>query len=83
MMCINITLSVILVLSLHQPPPKKQTLIKPPNIGFDRLLQTGEALRETILLKQQVDSILARKPLTSKDSLALENALDQLQKIKK
>ena len=83
MMVINITLSAILVISIHRPPPPKTVNLRPINTGFDRIRQASEALRQTILLKQQVDSILSKKPLTAKDSLALENALDQLQKIKK
>jgi hypothetical protein len=54
----------------------------PITTGFGQLLQTGEALRETISLKKQVDSLIARKHLSPADSVTLEKALDRLQKLK-
>jgi len=75
MMVINITLSVMLVIGLHRPAPNKA-------INFKPVIQAGEALQKTIALKQQVDSIMAKKKLSAQDSLALESALEQLQKMK-
>ncbi|EHQ26472.1 hypothetical protein BDD43_0740 [Mucilaginibacter gracilis] len=51
--------------------------------GLGQLLQTGESLRETIALKRQVDSLIAKKTLTNADSAALEKALDKLQQLNK
>ncbi len=53
----------------------------PLTTGFGQLMQTGEALRETIALKQQVDSLIAKKHLTKADSATLEKALYRLQQI--
>lgn len=71
----------------REPPAKIRKAQKPVNSplssGFGQLLQTGEALRETISLKQQVDSLIAKKQLTAADSAALEKALDKLQQLNK
>jgi hypothetical protein len=83
MMCINIMLSVIVVISIHQSPPKKRINVIPLHTGFDKIERAGEALRKTIILKTQVDSIMAKKTLSPQDSAVLESALDQLQKMKK
>jgi hypothetical protein len=51
------------------------------NSGFDQILQTGTALKETIQLKRQVDSLAAKKALSLPDSAALEKDLDRLKQI--
>ena len=60
------------------PVPQQNS---PITTGFSQLIQTGEALRETIALKGQVDSLIAKKHLTKTDSATLEKALDRLQQI--
>jgi hypothetical protein len=53
----------------------------PINSGFDQILLTGAALKETIQLKRQVDSLTAKKELSLPDSVALEKDLDRLKQI--
>ena len=65
-------------LAVKQPP--KSTL-KPLNDGFSEILRVGAALKETISLKKQVDSITAKKILNKTDSATLVADLDRLQQI--
>jgi hypothetical protein len=76
------------VFRLREIPVKIQPSVKvrrpePVSDGFDRILQAGAALKETIALKKLVDSITAKPTLSRADSTALENALDRLQQINK
>ena len=85
MMVINIVLSAVLsftVLRHHAPPPKivKQQA-NPVSTGFDQIMRTGEKLKRSIALKRQIDSLTAKKQLSAADSLALEKALDTIQKL--
>ena len=85
MMVINIVLSVALsftVFRQHAPPPKVvKPQANPVSTGFDQILRTGEKLKRTIGLKRQIDSLTAKKQLSASDSLALEKALDTIQKL--
>jgi len=85
MMVINIVLSVALsftVFRQHAPPPKVvKPQANPVSTGFDQILRTGEKLKRTIGLKRQIDSLTAKKRLSAADSLALEKALDTIQKL--
>jgi hypothetical protein len=86
MMVINITLSAILCFTVfrHREPAKNEQPLKvaaPVTDGFDRILQAGTALRQTIRLKKQVDSLSKKKTLTRADSAALLKDLDSLQHI--
>lgn len=83
-------LVVSLILSFtvfRHPAPvvkKKQVARQQPKVlddGFARILETGAALRQTLTLKQEVETILAKSKLTHRDSLALEGALDSLQQL--
>ncbi len=67
----------------HEPVPAKvpQRTMKPVDDGFNAIWQAGSALKETIRLKKQVDSITAKKILTKTDSTALVNDLDRLRLI--
>ncbi len=49
--------------------------------GFDRILETGAALRQTLHLKNEVTAILGKGKLGHADSLALAGALDSLGRI--
>lgn len=55
----------------------------PPHSGFDQILTTGAALRRTIRLKADVDSLSERKILMPEDSARLEKDLDELRAIQK
>jgi len=85
MMVINIVLSVALsftVFRQHAPPPKVvKPQANPVSTGFDQIMRTGEKLKRTIGLKRQIDSLTAKKRLSAADSLALEKALDTIQKL--
>ena len=80
--------SLILAVALHHKmlPEKKiatssKNVAPPINEGFDNILAAGMALKQTIRLRRQVDSITARKALTKADSLILLRDLDSLQHI--
>jgi len=62
-------------------PHHNPALLKSPHPvdeGFSRILQTGAALKETLGLKQEVESILAGGKLSHTDTVRLEQALDSL-----
>ena len=79
--------SAVLAVWLHPKmvPPEKVTA-RPQsealNSGFDHILAAGAALRTTIHLRRQVDSITAKKVLTKADSITLVRDLDSLQHIR-
>ena len=86
MMVINITMSAILCFTVfrHREPTKNAQPLKvaaPITDGFDRIISAGAALRETIRLKKQVDSLSKKSGLTQADSAALLKDLDSLQHI--
>jgi hypothetical protein len=81
--------SLTLAVALHHkilPEKKVATTSKngtpPVNEGFDNIMAAGMALKQTIRLRRQVDSITARKGLTKSDSLTLLRDLDSLQHIR-
>jgi len=80
--------SGITTIAIHktflQPGKKQETIpiARPVNDGFDQILKTSAALKETIRLKKQVDSITAKKILNKADSTELLNDLDSLQRIR-
>ena len=86
MMVINITMSAILCFTVfrHREQSKNAQPLKvaaPITDGFDRIISAGAALRETIRLKKQVDSLSKKSGLTQADSAALLKDLDSLQHI--
>jgi len=86
MMVMNISLSAILCFTVfrHRDIPPKAVPVKmtsPVSGGFDRIMQAGPALRQTIRLKKRVDSITRKKTLSAADSAALFKDLDSLQHI--
>ena len=87
MMVINIVFSVILVLTVFRHPSPPPKLVKPVinlvTSGFEQIMRTGEKLKRTIALKRQIDSLTDKKKLSHTDSLALESALDTIQKLNK
>lgn len=79
--------SVVLAVALHHemvPPEPVKTKPKTEvlNNGFDHILAAGAALRQTIRLRREVDSITTKKVLTKADSLTLVRELDSLQHIR-
>jgi hypothetical protein len=84
MMVINIVLSAVLSFTVfrRQPPPPKvaRPVTNPVGTGFGQIMRTGEKLKRTLMLKRQIDSLTAKKQLSAADSLALEKALDTIQK---
>lgn len=69
----------------REPPAKKKVAVKqaaePVSTGLGQILKAGAALRQTIVLKRQVDSLIAKDHLTAADSADLEKALDKLNKM--
>jgi hypothetical protein len=85
MMVINIGLSAILCFTVfrhREIPEKKIQLTAPVTHGLDEIIQAGSALRQTIELKKQVDSLTKKKKLSSADSATLLKDLDSLNHIK-
>jgi len=81
--------SLILAVALHHkmvPPDKAAKAPKaqpaPVSAGFDNIMAAGNALKQTIRLRRQVDSITGKKTLTKADSLLLLHDLDSLQHIR-
>ena len=58
---------------LH-PKPKVNAI----SDGFDQISKTARLIKQTLHLKQEIDSISAKRTLTKQDSDMLENDLDQL-----
>lgn len=86
MMVINISLSAILCFTVfrHKEKPVKLQPVKvaePVSHGFDRIMEAGSALQQTIRLKKQVDSLTKKTMLTKTDSAVLLQDLDSLQHI--
>jgi hypothetical protein len=84
MMVAGIVLSAVLsftVFRQHAPPKVVKPQPNPVSAGFDQIMRTGEKLKRSIGLKRQIDSLTAKKQLSAADSLALEKALDTIQKL--
>lgn len=87
MMVINIALSVILVLTVFKrkgDPPKHPAAnaATPLTNGFDRIREAGLALKTTIRLKHDIDSLTHLKTLSHADSAVLISDLDSLRRIR-
>jgi hypothetical protein len=69
----------------HEPVAKvkmiPQNTLSTVGNGFDKIMETSAALKETIALKNQADSLLAKKNLSNADSTTLEKDLDRLQQL--
>ena len=55
--------------------------VSPLENGFSQIMQATGNIRETIRLKKLVDSLSAKKELTTADSTLLDSALDRLSRI--
>ena len=87
LMTVLLLASAVLAVWLHpkMAPPEKvkqQTRSEVLNSSFDHILAAGVALKTTIHLRRQVDSITAKKLLTKADSITLVRDLDSLQHIR-
>jgi hypothetical protein len=87
LMTVSIGLSFTVFRNKEKAAPRavhnSQSLFAPANDGFNRILETGAALKQTIGLKKQIDSLTAKSSLDHADSAALEKALDRLQQLNK
>ncbi|NCD68294.1 hypothetical protein [Mucilaginibacter agri] len=82
-MTASLLLSAVLSFTVFRHPDHKpQATIKerpdPVGEGFSRIMKATGELLQTLQLKHTVDSLTAKKQLTSADSLALDSALDCL-----
>ena len=84
--CMIVFMSVSLILSFtvfrnHETPaviPVKK--VNPVEDGFSQIMQATGNIRETLHLKQLVDSLSSKKQLSPTDSVQLDTALDRLSK---
>ena len=51
--------------------------------GFDQISTTAAAIRQTIRLKQTIDSLTAKKNLSKRDSALLDSDLIKLEQLNK
>ena len=79
-LCITVSISVVFALRKRPAPPPKIT-VSPVSDGFSQILNLSAALKETISLKKQVDSLSKKRTLDKADSAALLNDLNRLQQI--
>ncbi|MGY3055516.1 hypothetical protein ACVWYG_003737 [Pedobacter sp. UYEF25] len=68
----------VLVNATHTTPPKFNISA---DDGLNSIIETTGNLKETIKLKQQINSIIAKKELTKQDSIVLQRDLNQLQEM--
>jgi len=77
----SVLLSFVL---LHRPadhPVKAKKSVVTIGDGFGRLLNTTSAIRATINLKRQADSLLALSALSHADSLRLDSIIGSLHQV--
>ncbi|WDF55889.1 hypothetical protein [Mucilaginibacter sp. KACC 22063] len=65
--------------AMQDQQPNKLKSQHPLDDGFNRILEAGSALKQTLALKGRVESTLAKGRLNHADSIWLEHALDTLQ----
>jgi len=78
--CIVLSISVVFTLHKRPAPPPKIT-VSPVSDGIGQIFSLSSALKETIALKKQVDSISKKRTLDKADSAALLNDLNRLGQI--
>ena len=82
LMVLSIVVSISVVFALRKrPAPPPKVTISPVSDSFSQVLRLSAALKETLVLKKQVDSISRKQTLDKSDSVLLLNDLDRLQKI--
>ena len=82
----SLLVSLLLSFTLFQHPPdlhqKEFSAAFPLNKGINQVVTTAEKLKRTLLLKHLVDSLSSKKILCGADSLLLDSALTQLERIR-
>jgi len=82
-----LVISLVLSFTVFRHREKVALGISPPitriTDGFGQIMQTTGRIREIVVLKQQVDSLSARRKLSAADSIRLIAALDRLQQLSK
>ncbi len=83
LMLLSLVLSFTVFRNLD-PVPKpsiagKDRPLSPVSGGFDQILQTTSGLKQTLELKQQIDTLLSKGILTKADSIQLAVSLEKLQ----
>ncbi|RZK42644.1 MAG: hypothetical protein EOO90_06285 [Pedobacter sp.] len=89
--CMLILLGISMIFSFiaYRQKPVQAAAVKitdksnGPAGGIGEIYQVGTALKNTIRLKADIESILAKDTLSQGDSVRLEKAIDQLQQINK
>ena len=73
------------ILRKNVPAEKKigNTSVNVVHDGFDQISTTATAIRQTIRLKQTIDSLTAKKNLSKRDSALLDSDLIKLEQLNK
>ncbi|WDF77044.1 hypothetical protein PQ469_24480 [Mucilaginibacter sp. KACC 22773] len=84
-MVVLMLVSLVLSFTVFRHPEKAAatvvTKVSPVEDGFSQILRTTGNIRETMQLKQLVDSLTAKKQLSGRDSILLDSALSRLAEI--
>lgn len=85
-MVVLLLVSMVLSFTVFKHPEKAGAVPEKKHLnvvkdGFSQIMLATGQLRETLRLKNTVDSLAARKNLTRADSLLLDSALSRLQQI--
>lgn len=96
MMCISFILSFTLFRNGKGPPGKQEIPLlpanhrvknesrkPPPNDGISGMMEMTSRLMLTLHLKQQIEGLINKRPLSQQDSTVLLNAIDSLDLINK
>jgi len=82
LMVLSIVVSISVVFALRKrPAPPPKVTISPVSDSFSQVLRLSAALKETLVLKKQVDSISRKQTMDKSDSVILLKDLDKLQQI--
>ena len=88
-MVINLALSAVLSFTVFRNRQEETTTKKPVKIitplssGIGQVMQAGEAIREMIHLRGQIDSLSTKKQLAPADSAFLDSALTRFNQLNK
>jgi uncharacterized membrane protein len=83
---ILISAGISFTLSRNAEPAEKGKNLKKSKVNvindsFDQISTTAQAIQQTLKLKQQIDSLSAKRTLSKQDSQTLNNDLDQLRQL--